>query len=166
MEAVLETPSTDLRRALWNGRVEADMRQRYFSRMAQAANVRDRVLRVIVFFTSSATGVTALTDLGLGPEPFAFLTAFLVAVSFALEWGSVAMKHSGFAIAWGRIHQDVLDLWTESEQGGLSHQQVRAALRAIERRIEPIDQQSIPYHVNRRVLARCFEQAEAYAFGS
>lgn len=166
MEAAPKTPSADLRRALWNGRVEADMRQRYFSRMAQAASVRDRALRVIVFFTSSATGVTALTDLGLGPELFAFLTALLIAVSFTLEWGSVAMNHSGFAVAWGRIHQDVLDLWTESEQGELSHQEVRAALRAIERRIEPIDQQSIPYRVNKRILAQCFEQAEAYAFGS
>lgn len=156
----------ELRRALWNGRVEADMRQRYFSRMAQSASARDRVLRVIVFFTSSATAVTALADLGPGPEPFAFVTALLVAVSFTLEWGSVATKHSGFAVAWGRIHQDVLDLWTESERGELSHQQVRAALRAIERRMEPIDQQSIPYRVNRRVLAQCFDQAEAYAFGS
>ena len=60
----------------------------------------------------------------------------------------------------------MLDLWTESEQGALSHQEVRAALRAIERRIEPIDQQSILYRVNARVLAQCFEQAETYAFGS
>ena len=140
------------------------MRKRYFARMAQRAHVRDRVLRVAVFFTSSVTGVTAATDLGVGPEWFAFVTALLAAASFTLEFGAVAMKHTGFGVAWSRIYQDTLDLWTESEQGVLAHREVRAALRAIQRRIEPIDQQSIPYRVNTRVLTQCFERAEAYAF--
>ena len=160
----MDTPSADLRRELWNARVEADMRKRYFARMAQRAHVRDRVLRVAVFFTSSVTGVTAATDLGVGPEWFAFVTALLAAASFTLDFGAVATKHTGFAVAWSRIYQDTLDLWTESEQRILAHHDVRAALRAIQRRIEPIDQQSIPYRVNTQVLTQCFEQAEAYAF--
>ena len=139
------------------------MRQRYFARMAQRAHARDRALRVAIFFTSSATGVTAVGGLGLGPELFAFATAVLAAASFTLELGSVAMKHTGFAVDWGRIHQETLDLWTESERGGLLHEEVRTSLRAIERRIEPIDQQSITYRVDARVLAQCFDQAEAYA---
>ena len=158
-----ETPSADLRRELWNARVAADMRQRYFSRMAERAHIRDRALRVAIFFTSSATGVTAVGDLGLGPGLFALSTAILAAVSFTLELGSVAMKHTGFAVDWSRIHQEMLDLWTESERGSLSHDEVRASLRAIQRRIEPIDQQSINYRVNTRVLTQCFDQAEAYA---
>ena len=163
MAAPIETPSAELRRELWNARVEADMRQRYFARMAQRAHVRDRALRVAIFFTSSATGVTAVGGLGLGSELFAFATAVLAAASFTLELGSVAMKHTGFAVDWGRIHQETLDLWTESERGGLSHDEVRTSLRAIERRIEPIDQQSITYRVDARVLAQCFDQAETYA---
>lgn len=139
------------------------MRRRYFARMAQRAHVRDRALRVAIFFTSSATGVAAVGGLGLGPESFAVATALLAAASFTLELGSVAMKHPGFAVDWGRIHQETLDLWTESERGGLSHDEVRTSLRAIERRIEPIDQQSITYRVDARVLAQCFDQAEAYA---
>lgn len=158
-----ETPSAELRRELWNARVEADMRQRYFSRMAERAHVRDRALRVAIFFTSSATGVTAVGDLGLGPGVFALSTAILAALSFTLEFGSMAMKHTGFAVDWSRIHQETLDLWTESERGSLSHDEVRASLRAIQRRIEPIDQQSISYRVNTRVLTQCFDQAEAYA---
>ena len=158
-----ETPSADLRRELWNARVEADMRQRYFSRMAQRAHVRDRGLRVAIFFTSSATGVTAVGDLGLGPELFAFVTALLAAVSFTLELGSVAAKHTGFAVDWSRIYQETFDLWTESEQGGLSHDEVRTSLRAIQRRVAPIDQQSITCRVNTKVLTQCFDQAEAYA---
>ena len=158
-----ETASAELRRELWNARVEADMRQRYFSRMAERAHIRDRALRVAIFFTSSATGVTAVGDLGLGPGLFALSTAILAAVSFTLELGSVAMKHTGFAVDWSRIHQETLDLWTESERGSLSHDEVRASLRAIQRRIEPIDQQSISYRVNTRVLTQCFDQAEAYA---
>ena len=75
----------------------------------------------------------------------------------------MAMKHTGFAVDWGRIHQEMLDLWTESERGSLSHDEVRASLRAIQRRIEPIDQQSISYRVNTRILTQCFDQAEAYA---
>ena len=163
MAPPIEVPSAELRRELWNARVEADMRQRYFARMAQRAHFRDRALRVAIFFTSSATGVTAVGDLGLGPELFAFATALLAAASFTLELGSVAMKHTGFAVDWGRIHRETLDLWTESERGGLSHDEVRTSLRAIERHIEPIDQQSITYRVDARVLAQCFDQAEAYA---
>ena len=163
MAAASATPSADLRRELWNARVEADMRQRYFARMAQRAHGRDRALRAAIFFTSSATGVTAVGDLGLGPGLFALATAILAAVSFTLELGSVAMKHTGFAVDWSRIHQEALDLWTESERGGLSHDEVRASLRAIQRRIEPIDQQSIAYRVDRRILSQCFDQAEAYA---
>lgn len=158
-----EIASAELRRELWNARVEADMRRRYFSRMAERAHVRDRALRVAIFFTSSATGVTAVGDLGPGPGLFALSTAILAAVSFTLELGSVAMKHTGFALDWSRIHQETLDLWTESERGSLSHDEVRASLRAIQRRIEPIDQQSISYRVNTRVLTQCFDQAEAYA---
>ena len=157
-------PSADLRRELWNARVESDMRQRYFSRMAQRAQGWDRVFRVAVFFTSSATGVTAVGDLGLGPALFAFVTALLVAISFMLEFGSVAMKHTGFAVAWSRIHEETLALWSESERGVLPHDDLRAALRDIHRRIEPIDRQSIPHRVNTKVLTQCFEQAEAYAF--
>ena len=161
---VADAPSAELRRELWNARVEADMRKRYFARMAQRAHIRDRFLRAAVFFTSSATGVTAATDLGVGPEWFAFVTALLAAASFTLEFGAVATKYTGFAVAWSRIYQDTLDLWTESEQGGLLHPEVRAAVRTIQHRIEPIDQQSIPHRVNTRVLTQCFEQAEAYAF--
>ena len=163
MAVASETPSDDLRRELWNARVEADMRQRYFSRMAQRAHARDRGLRVAIFFTSSATGVTAVGNLGLGPELFAFVTALLAALSFTLEFGSAATKHTGFAVDWSRVYQEVLELWTESERGGLSHDDVRASLRAIQRGIGPIDQQSITCRVDPRVLTQCFDQAEAYA---
>ena len=139
------------------------MRQRYFSRMAQRAHVRDRALRIAIFFTSSATGITAVGDLGLGPGLFAFVTALLAAVSFTLEFGSMATKHTGFAVDWSRIYQETLDLWTESEQRGLLHDEVRTSLRAIQRRIQPIDQQSITYRVDTKVLTQCFDQAEAYA---
>ena len=97
------------------------MRKRFFALLAQRAHVGDRVLRVAVFFTSSVTGVTAATDLGVGPEWFAFVTALLAAASFTLEFGAVAMKHTGFGVAWSGIYQDTLDLWTESEQGVLAH---------------------------------------------
>ena len=100
--------------------------------MAERAHVRDRALRVAIFFTSSATGVTAVGDLGLGPGVFALSTAILAALSFTLEFGSMAMKHTGFAVDWSRIHQETLDLWTESERGSLSHDEVRASLRAIQ----------------------------------
>ena len=134
-----------------------------FSRMAQRAHARDRGLRGAIFCTSSATGVTAVGDLGLGPELFAFVTALLAALSFTLELGSVATKHTGFAVDWSRIYQEVLELWTESERGGLSHDEVRASLGAVQRRIGPIDQQSIICRVDPRVLTQCFDQAEAYA---
>ena len=164
MASPFETPSAELRRELWNARVEADMRQRYFARMAQRAHVRDRALRVAIFFTSSATGVTAVGGLGAGPGVVRLRDGTpAAALSFTLELGSMAVKHTGFAVDWGRIHQETLDLWTESERGGLSHDEVRTSLRAIERSIEPIDQQSITYRVDARVLAQCFDQAEAYA---
>lgn len=77
MESLPKSLAPDPRRELWNLRVEADMRQRYFSQVAQMAHQRDRVLRVAVFFTSSATAATALVDLGVPPELFASVTAFL-----------------------------------------------------------------------------------------
>ena len=163
MVASVEIPSPDLRMEVWKGRIEADMRQRYFARMAQVARARDRRLRVAVFFTSSATGVTALVDLGLGPGVFGVVTALLVAVSFTLEFGSVATSHTGFAVTWEGIYADFVDLWIESEQGNLSHQEVREALRRLEQRIVLVDQQSVPYRVNKRVLLQCFDRAEAYA---
>ena len=139
------------------------MRQRYFARMAEVARYRDRLLRVVVFFTSSATGVAALVDLGVDPGVFGVATALLVAVSFTLELGTAAMSHASFAVAWDRIHRDCIDLWIESERGALSHQETREALRAIEQRIALVDQSSVPYRVNRRVLEQCFDQAEKYA---
>ena len=147
---------------LWNTRIEADMRARYFARMAQRAHVLDRSLRVALFFTSSATGAAAVADLGVAPALFAVATALIAAASFALELGSVAMRHTGLAADWGRVHMDVLDLWLESEAGA-SDDDVAADLHAIHRRIEAIDRQSIPYRVNTRVLTQCFEQAEEYA---
>ena len=139
------------------------MRQRYFAQMAQVAHTRDRLLRVAVFFTSSAAGVTGFMDLGLGLGIFGIATALLVAVSFTLEFGTVTTNHTGFAVAWDRIHQDYMDLWIENERGGLSHQEARKALQAIERHIALVDQQSVPYRVNKRLLGQCFEQAENYA---
>lgn len=165
MVASAEAPSPDVRREIWNGRIESDMRQRYFARMAHLARTRDRLFRVAVFFTSSATGVTAIADLGLDPAVFAIATALLAAVSFALEFGAVATNHTGFSVTWGRIHEDFLDLWVETERGVWSHRKLRDALRAIRQRIESVDQQSVPYRVNRRVLEQCLDQAEAYAPG-
>ena len=162
----LSAPVTpDLRRELWNLRVEADMRQRYFSQLAQRAHQRDRGFRIAVFFTSSATGATAVVDLGVPPELFALGTALLMAVSFVLNFSTTAVQHTGFAADWDRIYRDAVDLWIENERGTVPHDEVRTSLRAIRDRVEPIDRHSVPHRVNAKILQRSFDQAEAYAFG-
>ena len=165
MGSLTEPVNPDLRRELWNLRVEADMRQRYFSQLAQSARRWDRSFRVAVFFTSSATGAAALVDLGIPPELFALGTALLMAVSIMLDFSSIVVQHTGFAADWGRIYRDAVDLWIENERGALRHEEVRASLRAIRDRVEPIDRHSVPHRVNERVLQRSFDQAEAYALG-
>ena len=165
MTGAIDLPSENLRRELWNARVESDMRRRYFSRMAQRAQSWDRGFRIALFSTSSTTAVTAVSGTELGPELFACATAILVAISFMLEFGSVTMKHTGFAVAWSRIHEETLTLWDKNERSSLSHNELSTALQELHRRIEPIDQQSIPHRVDINVLTECFEQAETYAFG-
>ena len=159
-----EAPSADLRRHVWDAGIEADMRHRYFTRMAQRAATLDRALRIALIFASSATAAAVFGVLDFGPELLAVLTALLAAVTGTLQLGAAAAKHTGFAVDWGHIHNAAVDLWIELERGALSHHEVRDRLRALQHQHEAIDRQSISDRVNAKILVRCFDEAEAYAF--
>ena len=161
-----DRPSPELRTQVWNARIEADMRQRYFSRMAQRASSADRALRIAVAFSSSAAAVAAFDLLPFGPEALAVLTALLAAAAGILQLGATAASNVGFAVDWGHIHTEIETLWVEMERYAISHEDAHARLRGIQQRHESIDRQSIRYRVNARVLKQCFDQAGAYAGAS
>ena len=131
--------------------------------MAQRAAALDRALRIALIFASSATAAAVFGVLDFGPELLAVLTA-LLAVTGTLQLGAAAAKHTGFAVDWGHIHNAAVDLWIELERGALSHHEVRDRLRALQHQHEAIDRQSISDRVNAKILVRCFDEAEAYAF--
>ena len=104
--------------------------------------------------------------LTVGSAVLAVATELLAAVSGTLQTGTVAARHTGFTVDWGRIHDSNVELWLELERRALSHQEAADRLRAIPDRHVAIDRQSIAYRVDAKVLAHCFDEAEAYAFVS
>ena len=164
MPVDMDAPSADLRRKVWDARIEADMRHRYFARMAQRAARLDRGLRVALVFLSSATVIAAVDIINTGPALLAVITALLAAFSGTLQLGAAAARYTGFAVDWGYVHDAADELWIELERGALSHQAVRDRLHALRDRHVAIDRQSIPYRVDGKVLTQCFDEAEAYAF--
>ncbi len=161
-----DRPSPALRAQVWNARIEADMRQRYFSLMAQRASFADRGLRIALVFFSSAAAGAAVGVLPFGSEVLAVLTALLAAVAGTLQLGSAAASNVGFAVDWGHIHNELDALWIEIERYALAHDDVHARLRTIQHRHESIDRQSTRYRINPKLLSQCFDQAEAYAGAS
>ena len=161
-----DAPSADLRRHVWDAAIESDMRHRYFTRMAQRAATFDHALRITLIFASSATAGAVFGVLDFGPELLAALTALLAAVTGTWQFGTAAAKNTGFAVDWSHIHNAAIELWIEMEREAISHQEVSDRLRVLQRQHGPIDRQSTSDRTNIKILSKCFDEAEAYAFAT
>ena len=155
--------SDDVRRRIWDDRLAADMRQRYFQRLSSRAKLTDDVVRFLLVLTSSATALSVLGVIPGGATILAVATAILAAISATQQFGCAALRYAQFSTFWGRMHQDYEELWADLEAERLSAEDAAPRLRVIQDRAEPIDQQTAPVRVRRKLLEDSLSDAESVA---
>ena len=104
-----------LRRDVWDGMIGADMRYRYFDRLAARAKTTDDTLHVLLFIASGTTAAGVLGLFSFGATVLAVASAILAAVTATLHFGQRASKFAEFSVFWGRIHADYKRLWDDIE---------------------------------------------------
>lgn len=148
---------------MWDEMIEADMRRRYFGRMAGRHETVERILSVSMVVASSATAVVVIGFIDFGAELLALCSAVLAAVAGKLQFGRSSMKNAEFSVVWGHVHSEYSDLWIDIESQRLSHNDVFEQLRALRHRHEDIDRQTTASPVKSKILSDCFHEAEKMA---
>ena len=152
-----------LRRDVWDGMIGADMRYRYFDRLAARAKTTDDTLHVLLFIASGTTAAGVLGLFSFGATVLAVASAILAAVTATLHFGQRASKFAEFSVFWGRIHADYKRLWDDIEAHEVTQAVVVERLRALQERPESIDRQASTTRTRRKILLECFDEATAMA---
>ena len=153
----------DVRLRIWEDRLAADMRQRYFQRLSSRAKLTDDILRFLLVLTSSATALSVLGVIPGGATILAVATAVLAATGATQQFGCKALQFAEFSTFWGRMHQDYEELWSDLEAERLSPADAALRLRAIQDQAQPIDQRTAPVRIRRKLLEDCLSDAESVA---
>ncbi len=153
----------NLRRDVWDGMIGADMRYRYFDRLAARAKTTDDTLHVLLFIASGTTAAGVLGLFTFGATVLAVASAILAAVTATLHFGQRASKFAEFSVFWGRIHADYKRLWDDVEAHAVTQEVVVERLRALQERPESIDRQASTTRTRRKLLLECFDEASAMA---
>lgn len=153
----------DVRRRVWDDKLAADMRQRYFQRLSARAKTSSDVLRFALVLTSSATALSVLGIIPGGAVILAVVAAVLATISATQQFGCAALHFAQFSTFWGKAHRDYEELWGDLETGALTGEQAVDRLRDIQDRSEPIDQRTAPVRVRRKLLESCLSDAETVA---
>ena len=85
---------------MWDEMIEADMRRRFFGRMAGRHETVERILSVSMVVASSATAVVVIGFIDFGAELLALCSAVLAAVTGKLQFGRSSMKNAEFSVVW------------------------------------------------------------------
>ncbi len=155
----------NLRRDVWEGMIGADMRYRYFDRLAARAKITDDTLHVLLFIASGTTAAGVLGLFTFGAPALAVAAAVLAAATATLHFGQRASKFAEFSVFWGRVHADYRRLWDEMEAYAIPQEVAVARLGVLQERPESIDRQASTTRTRRRLLLECFEEATAMATG-
>ena len=153
----------NLRRDVWDGMIGADMRYRYFDRLAARAKITDETLHVLLFIASGTTAASVLGLFSFGATVLAVASAILAAVTATLHFGQRASKFAEFSVFWGRIHADYKRLWDDIESHATTQEIAIERLGTLQERPESIDRQASTTRTRRNILLECFEEATAMA---
>ena len=153
----------NFRRDVWNGMIGADMRYRYFYRLAARAKMTDDTLHVLLFIASGTTAASVLGLFTFGATVLAVASAVLAAVTATLHFGQRTSKFAEFSVFWGRIHADYKRLWDEMEAHAITQETAVERLGALQDRPESIDRQASTTRTRRKILLECFDEATATA---
>lgn len=153
----------NLRRDVWEGMIGADMRYRYFDRLAARAKITDDTLHVLLFVASGTTAASVLGLFTFGATVLAVAAAVLAAATATLHFGQRASKFAEFSVFWGRIHADYRRLWDDMEASLMPQHIAVERLGALQERPESIDRQASTTRTRRKLLLECFEEATTMA---
>ena len=153
----------NLRRDVWEGMIGADMRYRYFDRLAARAKITDDTLHVLLFVASGTTAASVLGLFAFGTTILAVAAAVLAAATATLHFGQRASRFAEFSVFWGRIHADYRRLWDDMESHAIPHRIAVERLAALQERPESIDRQASTTRTRRKLLLECFEEATTMA---
>ena len=153
----------NLRRDVWEGMIGADMRYRYFDRLAARAKITDDTLHVLLFIASGTTAASVLGLFTFGATILAVAAAVLAAATATLHFGQRASRFAEFSVFWGRIHADYRRLWDDMEAHAIPHHMAVERLGALQERPESIDRQASTTRTRRKLLLECFEEATTMA---
>ena len=150
---------TRLRALVWEEMFFADMRQRYFGRIAARAKTTDDVIHVVLFLCSSATFASMLGGTSGGTTVLALVSAVLAGIAWTMRLGHRATTFAEFSVSWGRIHGDYKRLWSDMDAGATSDDAVSQRFEALKDRAEAIDRQAAKNRINRKALLASYHEA-------
>lgn len=151
----------DVRHRIWEERIAADTRKRYFQRLSSRAKTTDDVLRCLLVLTSSSTVVSGLAWNPNGTTALAIGTAILAALTVIKQFGCLALELAQYSIFWGNLHRDYIELWEGLDGGQLTQEEAADRLRKLQDSAEPIDQRTASIRERRKIVKFCFDRAEA-----
>ena len=159
--------SKEMRTLVWNEKFNAEMRQRYFGRLAARYRRIDDFIHIILLLLSLTTFGSAIEV--LLPSQ---LTPLLALIAFALAAAATVMRLShrsssfvGFSVDWGQLHTEYELLWADLNSGSMESDAVRRRVQELKSRAEPINRGSTPYGTNDKLLLACHQET-AKAIGT
>ena len=159
--------SGEIRTLVWNEKFFADMRQRYFGRLAARYRRLDNIIHIILLVLSGAT-VSSANEVLLPPHHTATLAliAFVVAAAATvLRLSHRSSSFTEFSVDWGKLYSEYEMLWVDLNSGCMESSAARQRLRELKSRAEPINRLSTPYGTNDKLRLACYHEA-AKAIGT
>ena len=157
----------EMRTLVWNEKFFADMRQRYFGRLAARYRRVDSMIHIVLLVLSGAT-VSSASEVLLPPQhtPTLALIAFvLAAAATVMRLSHRSSSFAEFSVDWGRLHNEYAMLWTDLSSSSAESVAVRQQVQELRNRAELIALRSTPYGTRRRLLLACHREA-AKAIGT
>jgi len=136
--------SENLRKAIWQSLLTADLNCRYWARLAARASRRDKIAKIFLGVTASST----VASWGIWEEVdilWKILSGASAVLAVALpivNWSGSARTRTGFAAKWQSMLSSYELAWIDVADGVRSPEEVRAELsrfKALEDKIHASD---------------------------
>ena len=157
----------EMRTLVWNEKFCAEMRERYFGRLAARYRLVDNILHIILLVLSGMT-LSSTSELLLPSQ----CAPMLALIAFALAAAATVMRLSHrsssfveFSVDWGKLHSEYEMLWADLNSGSMELGAVRRRIQELKSRAEPIVRRSTHYGTNDRLLLACYQET-AKAIGT
>ena len=150
----------DTRTLVWQEKFCADMRHRYYGALAGRYRQTDDIIHVALLVFSGATFIGSASGWWTGVVIGLSVVAFVLAgAATVLRLSVRSATFAEFSVAWGKLHDEYRMLWTDLNNHAVESDEARRRLRELMDRAEPIDRQTTPYGIRRRLLRASYEAA-------